>query len=195
VVVRMPGMREGSSMLRSPHVLRAAMLVLACAAAGCATRPVAPQAQAEMRAYASDTPMMVPASPPLSCVPYARTRSGIQIFGDAYTWWDQARTSYAREPLPRTGSVLVLDGYAGPKRAHLAVVKRIVSPREIRVDHANWLNDGNIYLNSPVVDVSANNDWSEVRVWNNRDGHLGVKNYEVRGFITPYNIAALPPLS
>ena len=90
---------------------------------------------------------------------------------------------------------MVLDGYAGPKRAHLAVVTRVITPREIRVDHSNWLNDGNIYLNSPVIDISPANDWSQVRVWNNRDGHLGVKNYAVRGFITPFNIAALPPLS
>jgi hypothetical protein len=182
-------------MLPLPRVSRQAALVAALSAAACATHPVTPQVKAEMQAYGSDTPLMVPSLPPISCVPYARAHSGIAIFGDAYTWWDQAKTSYAREALPRTGSVLVLDGYAGPKRAHLAVVKRVISPREVRVDHANWLNDGNIYLNSPVVDVSANNDWSEVRVWNNRDGHLGVKNYQVRGFITPYHIAALPPLS
>jgi hypothetical protein len=182
-------------MRASSLLLRSAAVAAALAAAACATHPVTPQAQAEIQAYGTDTPMMVPASPPLSCVPYARARSGIQIFGDAWTWWEQAKASYAREALPRTGAVLVLDDYAGPKRAHLAVVKRIISPREIRVDHANWLNDGNIYLNSPVVDVSASNDWSEVRVWNNRDGHLGVKNYKVRGFITPFNIAALPPLS
>lgn len=148
-----------------------------------------------MRAYGSDTPTMVVASPPLSCVPYARQRSAIAIQGDAYTWWDQASGRYAREGLPRSGAVMVLDGYAGPKRAHLAVVTRVISPRQIRVDHSNWLNDGNIYLNSPVIDISPANDWTQVRVWNNRDGHLGVKNYTVRGFITPFNIAALPPLS
>jgi hypothetical protein len=164
-----------------------------------------------MRAYSADRPIMIEPSqmqPPsadrpgmvspahkLSCVPFARENSTIKIFGDAYTWWDQARDRYTREEMPRAGSVLVLDGYAGPKRAHLAVVARIISSREIRVDHANWLNDGNIYLNSPVIDVSAANDWSAVRVFNNRDGHLGVKNYNVRGFITPMEIAARPPLT
>jgi hypothetical protein len=173
-----------------------AALALALSAAACATRPAeSPQVQAQIEAYGSDTPTMVPSNPPLSCVPYARQRSGVKIFGDAWTWWDQAKTGYAREAMPRTGAVLVLDGYAGPKRAHLAVVTRIISPREIRVDHANWMNDGNIYLNSPVIDVSSANDWSQVRVWNNRDGHLGVKNYEVRGFITPTPTAALPPLT
>lgn len=160
-----------------------------------------------MIAYGNDRPTMVapPESPdqpgyvqpgqPLSCVPYARQASGIGIFGDAYTWWDQANGRYAREAIPRSGALLVLIGYAGPKRAHLAYVTRIVSAREIRVDHANWLNDGNIYLNSPVIDISAANDWTEVRVWNNRDGHLGLKTYSVQGFITPFHIAALPPLS
>ena len=173
-----------------------AALVVALSAAACATRaPETPQVQAQIEAYGSDKPTMVPSNPPLSCVPYARVRSGVKIFGDAYTWWDQAKTGYAREPMPRSGAVLVLDGYAGPKRAHLAVVTRIISPREIRIDHANWMNDGNIYLNSPVIDVSPANDWSQVRVFNNRDGHLGVKNYDVRGFITPLHIATLPPLS
>ena len=32
----------------------------------------------------------------LLCVPYARQLTGIQIFGDAHTWWDQAEGRYAR---------------------------------------------------------------------------------------------------
>ena len=172
------------------------MLVLALGATACATRaPQSPLAQAQIDAYGKDKPTVVASNPPLSCVPYARERSSVKLFGDAYTWWEKAKSAYAREAVPRSGAVLVLDGYAGPKRAHLAVVTRIISRREIRVDHANWMNDGNIYLNSPVIDVSANNDWSQVRVFNNRDGHLGMKNYNVRGFITPLHIAALPPLS
>ena len=166
-------------------------LVLAASLAACVSTKMTP----EMAAYGSDRPTFVQPNAKISCVPFARDNSSIAIYGDAYTWWDQARGRYAREPMPRSGSVLVLAGYAGPKRAHLAVVTRIISAREIRVDHANWLTDGNIYLNSPVIDVSKAGDWSEVRVWNNRDGHLGVKNYTVRGFITPMHIAALPPLS
>ncbi len=53
-----------------------------------------------------------------------------------------------------------------PSHAHVAVVRRIVSPREIRVDHANWLNNGAIFLDDPVADISPGNDWSEVLVWN-----------------------------
>ena len=122
---------------------------------------------------------------PMQCVPYARAESGISIFGDAYTWWDQAAGRFARTDRPRVGAVLVLADYAGPKRAHLAVVRRIASSRAIVVDHANWLNDGAIYLNSPVVDASPRNDWSEVRVWHTPGNHLGGRTYKVRGFITP----------
>jgi surface antigen len=120
---------------------------------------------------------------PLQCVPYARERSGIRIFGDAYTWWDKAEGKYSRASLPETGAVMVLHNYAGAKRGHLAVVRQVVSPREIRVDHANWLNDGSVYVNDPVQDVSDGNDWSVVRVFNPKAGAWGDKRYPVQGFI------------
>ncbi|MGH6873354.1 MAG: CHAP domain-containing protein [Rhizomicrobium sp.] len=122
---------------------------------------------------------------PLECVPYARARSGIDIHGDASTWWDAAAGKYARGNAPRLGAVLVLTGYAGPHRGHLAVVIAMDSDREIRVDHANWLNDGAIYRDDPVVDVSPDNDWSEVRVWNERARAWGTRTYLVQGFIGP----------
>ncbi len=137
-----------------------------------------------------DAPALVEAATPQECASYARERSGIALYGDAYTWWDQAEGHYAHTSAPQPGAILVLTGYAGPKHGHLAVVTRVVSPREIRVDHANWLNDGNIYLNTPVIDVSADNDWSAVRVWNTRDGHLGGNTYPVQGFIVPSSAPA-----
>jgi surface antigen len=143
-----------------------------------------------MSVHSVDRPNFVRTSARTECVPYARQISGIRIYGDAHTWWDQAAGRYAREPLPLSGSVMVLYGYAGPKRGHLATVTRIISAREIRVDHANWLNDGNLYLNSPVIDVSPGNDWSVVRIYNNRDGHLGLNNYKVRGFISSTRVAS-----
>jgi surface antigen len=117
------------------------------------------------------------------CVPFARSRSGINIYGDAHTWWAQADGRYPTGHAPVPGAVMVLDNYAGEKRAHLAVVTRLVSDREIRVDHANWLNDGAIYLDNAVLDISPVNDWSRVRVWNSRSGAWGGRAYEVRGFI------------
>ena len=68
---------------------------------------------------------------------------------------------------------MVLIGYAGPERGHVAVVRPLISAREIHVDHANWLDDGAIYLDDPVEDVSADNDWSQVRVWNIKTGGWG----------------------
>jgi hypothetical protein len=120
---------------------------------------------------------------PLQCVPYARAHSDIKIYGDAYTWWDKAAGKYARGSEPLPGSVMVLNNYAGENRGHVAVVKRQVSAREIRVDHANWLDDGSIYVNDPVEDVSSDNDWSMVRVYNLKSGGWGGKIYPVQGFI------------
>src|ERR1700704_2390386 len=95
------------------------------------------------------------------------------------------RGKFSRAFLPQSGSVLVLTDYAGPERGHVAVVRSLISTREIRVDHANWLGDGAIYLDDPVTDVSENNDWSRVRVWNIRTGGWGTRIYPVQGFIAP----------
>src|SRR3954470_1725312 len=120
---------------------------------------------------------------PLQCVPYARAHSDVKLYGDAYTWWDKAEGKYPREAVPEPGAVMVLNNYAGPDRAHVAVVRRLISTREIRVDHANWLDDGSIYVNDPVEDVSESNDWSLVRVFNLKTAAWGGKVYPVQGFI------------
>jgi hypothetical protein len=122
---------------------------------------------------------------PLQCVVYARARTGIDIHGDAADWWERAAGKYARGNQPILGSILVLTGYAGPHRSHLAVVTSMVSGREIRIDHANWFDDGTILKNDPVIDVSPDNDWTEVRVFNPRTHAMGGRTYLVRGFIGP----------
>ena len=126
-----------------------------------------------------------PTQVPLQCVPYAREHSQVKIYGDAAEWWDKATGIYARSEVPQLGSVLVLTGYAGPRHSHVAIVTAMVSSREIRVDHANWLNDGAIFTNDPVVDVSPDNDWSQVKVFNERTGAWGARIYLVQGFIGP----------
>jgi len=68
---------------------------------------------------------------------------------------------------------------------HLAVVTEIVNDREIIARHANWLNKGQIHLDTPIRDVSRNNDWSAVRVWYTPGNVLGRRNYPVSGFILP----------
>lgn len=146
--------------------------------AGCASSPTVygalPQSTSGARTPSS-----------IQCVPYAREHSGVKLYGDAWTWWNAAKGKYPRESSPRPGAVLVLQGYAGPKSGHVAVVRALAGVREIRVDHANWLDDGAIYLDDPVADVSAANDWSEVRVWNVETGAWGGRIYPVAGFIGP----------
>jgi hypothetical protein len=163
-------------------ILRLGVLaVVACTLAGCAGGPDISDDLAERPpAHGVREP-----ATPLQCVAYARAHSGVALHGDAYTWWNQAAGRYARGSSPKQGAVLVLTGYAGPNRAHLAVVRELVSDREIRIDHANWLDDGAIYEDDPVVDVSQSNDWSKVRVWNLRASAWGSRIYPVQGFIGP----------
>ncbi len=119
------------------------------------------------------------------CVPYARSRSGIKLFGDAYTWWDGATGQYARGNLPALGSVLVLSKTKRLRRGHVGVVTAIVSDREIRIDHANWQPDA-IITNMAVLDVSPANDWTQVRFWN-KDARVWGAVYPASGFV--YNLA------
>lgn len=135
-------------------------------------------------------PRILDPSADLQCVPYARNVSGIQIFGDAHTWWTQAAGRYPRSNTPAPGSVLVTRGYHDENRGHVAVVTEVVSSRIIRVDQANWLNHGEISVGVPVIDVSPDNDWSEVRVWHVPGQHWGGRVYEAEGFIHPFRLYA-----
>ncbi len=119
----------------------------------------------------------------LQCVPFARNESGVELYGDASTWWRQAAGRYETAQAPSEGAVLVLRGYATSNRGHVAVVKEVVSPRLIIVDHANWLNGGEITRDVPIMDVSEAGDWSEVRVWHVPGRHWGGRTYRVQGFI------------
>jgi hypothetical protein len=119
----------------------------------------------------------------LYCVEYARVRSGLQIFGDAKTWWGSAKNIYDEFAAPVTNAVMVFSGSSRIRRGHVAVVTSIVSPREIVVDQANWQNHGEIDHNTPVLDVSTDNDWSKVRVWDVSTGQFGAHVYAISGFI------------
>lgn len=126
-------------------------------------------------------------SKPVQCVPYARNVSNIQLYGDAYTWWNQAlQKRYSRGFKPKAGSVLVLAKTQKLKHGHVAVVTRIISPRQIVVTHSNWGSDRKsrsvIYDAMRVEDVSKENDWSKVRFWNHDAGTFGFP-YPAYGFI------------
>ncbi len=125
--------------------------------------------------------------PYLQCVPYARQVSGINIFGDAYTWWGQAEGRYSRGYRPRVGAVMALKPHGGSRLGHVAAVSRIIDSRTILVRHSNWspINGrrGQIEDNVRVIDVSPANDWSEVRVWYAPLQALGGTHWPVQGFI------------
>ena len=125
----------------------------------------------------------------LECVPFARDVSGIRIFGNALTWWEQARDHYARGPRPRAGAVMAFRPHGRMRLGHVAVVRRIVNSREVRLDHANWSvidgRRGQIERDVRAVDVSPANDWSRVRVWFAPIGGLGTTEWPLEGFIYP----------
>jgi surface antigen len=119
----------------------------------------------------------------LECVSYARQLTGIQISGDAWTWWHGAGVRYKRSNKPSPMSVLVLRRTGQLPGGHVAVVRSVVSSREIRVDHANWddrWTRGRIYEDMSVIDVSPRNDWTTLRFWN---GASYGKTYAAYGFI------------
>lgn len=117
------------------------------------------------------------------CAPYAREISGIQIFGNANTWWSQAAGHYERGNAPRVGAVLAFASTGKMRLGHVAMVSAIVSDREILLTHANWSRRGGVETNVRAIDVSEAGDWSAVKVWYGPNGGLGTSSYPTRGFI------------
>jgi surface antigen len=121
------------------------------------------------------------------CVPFARMISGVNLFGNAFTWWSQAIGKYDRGNAPKAGAVLVFKATGAMRVGHVATVSKIVSDRIIKVTHANWSliggHRGQVESDVTVVDASPNNDWSEVKVWYAPIKSIGVKAYPVYGFI------------
>ena len=121
------------------------------------------------------------------CVPFARAASGIAIFGDAWTWWQQADGKYDRGHAPRAGAVIVFTKTARLPMGHVAVVSRVVEKRVLMLTHANWSRQngerGHAEQDVTLFDVSDGNDWSEVKVWFRDSNGLGGGIYPVSGFI------------
>ena len=121
----------------------------------------------------------------ISCVPFARNDSGIAVSGNAWQWWDNAAGTYARGSMPESGSVLTFRANGRMRLGHVAVVTRVINPREVEIEHANWWGPGmhgGVARNIPVVDVSAANDWTAVRVGLGQTGEFG-SVYPTYGFI------------
>lgn len=120
--------------------------------------------------------------PPLQCAIYARQRTGLALTGLAREWWPQAEGRYRRSHTPAVGAVIVMGGTSS---GHVAVVTRVINSRQILVDHANWLNTGEIITGALMQDASQANDWSAVRVWHPPTNTLGLTPYPVFGFVHP----------
>lgn len=123
----------------------------------------------------------------ISCVPYARQATGMAISGNGRDWWHNAAGLYARGNQPEVGSVMAFPGSGGMRSGHVAVVERVVSPREVLIHHANWggpgIRRGSIMRGVSVIDVSPNNDWTRVRVQTGHSTENYGRIYPVYGFI------------
>ncbi len=119
----------------------------------------------------------------LQCVPFAREMSGIDIRGNAKTWWAQADGRYARGNKPREGAVLAMPGHGKMRLGHVAMVSKLVNDREVRLTHANWSRRGMIERNVKAIDVSEKGDWTRVKIWFAGNGDLGTTSYPAYGFI------------
>jgi surface antigen len=131
------------------------------------------------------------------CVPFARMTSGIEIFGDAWTWWQQAAGKYAQGFSPKAGAVLVFKPNGVMSKGHVAVVSHVLTDRVIQVNHANWSiighERGQIERDVTVIDVSNAGDWSLVKVWFDPSRDIGKTTYPTYGFI--YQSAQAAPRS
>ena len=116
------------------------------------------------------------------CVPFARAVAGVPIYGNAADWWKAAAGRYARSGAPQVGSVLVFRRTARLPYGHVAVVSQVLSSRRVLLTHANWVPN---HVNQDVlsIDVSPNNDWSQVKVWWPPLRQMGAGAYPAYGFI------------
>lgn len=118
----------------------------------------------------------------IQCVAFARSASDIQLKGNAKDWWYNAEGVYERGNTPEENSVLSFRPTRRMPLGHVAVVKQIVNSRTIIIDQSHWAQRG-ISHNTPVIDVSANNDWSAVRVGLNNNKNSYGSIYPTHGFI------------
>jgi len=119
----------------------------------------------------------------LQCAPYARAESGIEIHGNAGTWWGQAAGHYRRGGQPQVGAVLAFQPTRAMPIGHVAVVAAVIDSRHILLNHANWSGHGRIERGALAEDASANGDWSVVRVWYAPQHGLGLRTNPTYGFI------------
>jgi hypothetical protein len=193
--------RPATARPAAPAAIRPAPPAAARPAAPATARPV-PAAQAFRTAAvrpivirpASATPVVArPAVPAvdsrvrLTCVPYARMVTGIDLRGNARTWWAGAAGRFDRTQAPEVGAVLSFRASGGMRSGHVAVVEQLLGPRHILIHHANWegpgIRKGTVTRGISVVDVSPNNDWTQVRVQTGLTRGVYGRIYPTDGFI------------
>lgn len=119
------------------------------------------------------------------CVTYARSITDFSIRGNANTWWNQAAGRYERGRAPAPGAILAFKSNAASRLGHVAVVREVVSDRELVIDHANWTRRGGVERNARAIDVSEAGDWSAVKV--SYGSGMGTRVNPIYGFIYANN--------
>ena len=152
-----------------------------------ATRPAPPAAAPRQ---STPAPRQTAAAAPrarLTCVPYARMVTGIDLRGNARDWWRNAAGRYHRSQAPEIGAVLSFRASGGMRSGHVAVVEQVLGPRHILIHHANWegpgIPKGTVTRGISLIDVSENNDWTAVRVQTGLTRGVYGRIYPTDGFI------------
>ena len=136
----------------------------------------------------------------IQCVEYARSRSGIQIYGDAWTWWG---ATHDKGSVPYAGSVMVWPKSTGVGNyGHVAYVSKVVSSNTVIIDHANWNTstgavDGKSYTNITVQDTSGGN-WTSVKLQKTTSGGTvtsWTSSVPLNGFVYSLNTNPPPTIS
>jgi surface antigen len=140
-------------------------------------------------AFLLSAPAEATSSHGANCVAYARAMTGIQIDGNAGMWWSHAAGRYERGQEPKIGAILAFRSSGRMRSGHVAVVTGIMGPREILVDHANWVR-GRVSRAMLAVDTSPRNDWTSVRVVEARAEARGARDNPTFGFIYPRTLPA-----
>ena len=127
------------------------------------------------------------------CVRYVRSLTDFDVRGDAWAWWHNAEGVYARGHVPAEGAVLVFSRSRGMPLGHVSTVSAVVDSRTILVDHS--FGGPVLWRDMPVIDTSANNDWSRVRVWSGPADRLGSTDFPISGFLYPAGYSEPAPSS
>jgi hypothetical protein len=111
----------------------------------------------------------------------------MRITGNGVNWWGNAAGLYDRGQRPEPGAVMAFRASGNMSRGHVAVVRQVLGPREVLIDHANWsgpgIRPGSVMRNVRVIDVSDRNDWTAVRVQSGHNSAAFGRTYPIFGFI------------